>query len=748
MSSLFRELTESESPDSSDNGMSNSEEDGSTDSYICDVCSGFGERGHSRALFNLNSDDVPDEMRYTYFYFHYPNPVLLADSAKNGCQVCQLIMSDIRDLWNIQLDHLSWEDVQEEVQDLENKRLATWAELMQDDIFNFDPDQDAAGLAKRIEAARLDGHSMLPSSAVHGKGRICLMVLCKSDQKSLRDISGVQTAQIEIVGDPLGSRSKFQGLAFLSSPPDRLDPGLLHRPTSDVFSREHLELVDRWIYECSTEHEACGRVGPLQHLPTRVLKIIPSETASDVEIVRLVETGGAVGCYAALSYCWGLTPQVEKTTTSNLHSHLDGISLQILPKTIADAIRLCCKLGFDYVWVDALCIIQDDYEDWTREAVKMSEVYGNSALTIVPSMVRDSSESFVEARRAGGFPIEIITELPYTDSESGLAGSLWFGDYLTWDNSWALERDWESMYTEKREPYEWLGRAWCFQEWILSPRILHIHNMSLWDCFQGYANEVTARHVGPTMLRRDLLGSGSSTTWSSIVAEFTSRAITKASDRLPALAGLAAMYARATGRSTYLAGIWFEDLPAALLWSGWTDDSSVGKLDSPSFTWVSADRAVNFYGPDVVYTPGDFEIKTRAVAWSCSEHGHPTYTSRGFTVEFEGPLGLVNGSMPSWSLRPLYNQWTLVLDRKGTCTEENIAVSKLYLMLIMGGRTESGLYEYQSLVLRKFEEENDVNCFQRLGRAYLKLEEGQAPPDMPPATPECAVWERSRFRLK
>lgn len=475
--------------------------------------------------------------------------------------------------------------------------------------------------------------------------------------------------------------------------------------------------------------------------------MLPSKTTSDVEIVQLVETGGAVGCYAALSYCWGLTPQVEKTTTKNLHRHLDGISLQILRKTIADAIRLCSKLGFDYVWVDALCIIQDDYEDWTSEAAKMSEVYGKSALTIVPSIVRDSSESFVEARRDGSFPIEVTAELPYRDPESGLAGSLWFGDYLTSDGSWALEKNWESISMEAREPYEWLGRAWCFQEWILSPRILHIHNMSLWDCFQGYANEVTARHVEPTLLRRDLMGSGSSTTWSSIVAEFTSRAITKASDRLPALAGLAAKWARTTGRSAYLAGIWFEDLPAALLWSGWTDDSSVGKLDCPSFTWVSTDGAVNFYGPDVVYRPGDFEIKTRAVAWSCSDKS-PTYTSRGFTVEFEGPLGLVTGLMPSWSLRPLYNQWTLVLDRKGICMEDNIAVSKLYLMLIMGGRADSGLYEYQALAMRKLEEENGVDCFQRLGRAYLKLEKGQAPSDMPPATPECAVWKRSRFCLK
>ncbi|KAL1848332.1 hypothetical protein Daus18300_013658 [Diaporthe australafricana] len=475
--------------------------------------------------------------------------------------------------------------------------------------------------------------------------------------------------------------------------------------------------------------------------------MMPSETANDVETVKLVETGGAVGCYAALSYCWGLTPQVEKTTTSNLHRHLDGIPLPILPKTIADAIRLCCKLGFEYVWVDALCIIQDDYEDWTREAARMSEVYGKSALTIVPSIVRDSSESFVEARRAVGFPIEITAELPYTDPESGLAGSLWFGDYLTSDGCWALEKNWESISTERRESHEWLGRAWCFQEWILSPRILHIHNMSLWDCFQGYANEVTARYVGSTMLQRDLLGSGSSTTWSSFVAEFTSRAITKASDRLPALAGLAEMYSRTTGRSAYLAGIWFEDLPGALMWSGWTDESSVGKLDTPSFTWVSTDGPVDFYGPDVVYRPEHFEMKTRAVAWSCGDHGHPIYTSRGFTIEFEA-LGLVTGLMLSWTLRPLYNQWTLVLDREVTRSEEIIAASELYLMLVMGGRAESGLYEYQALVTRKIEEEVGRICFKRLGRAYLKLEEGEVPSNIPPATPECAAWKQSKFCLK
>lgn len=119
----------------------------------------------------------------------------------------------------------------------------------------------------------------------------------------------------------------------------------------------------------------------------------------------------------------------------------------------------------------------------------------------------------------------------------------------------------------------------------------------------------------------------------------------------------------------------------------------MGKLDSPSVTWVSTDGAVNFYGPDVVYRPRDFEIKTRAVAWSWGDHGAPAFTSRGVAVAFEGPFGLVTGLMPSWNLRPLYNQWTLGSDRKGTSMGD-VAASKLYSILVMGGRADSGVYEH------------------------------------------------------
>ena len=70
------------------------------------------------------------------------------------------------------------------------------------------------------------------------------------------------------------------------------------------------------------------------------------------------------------------------TTKSNLTSHLSNIDLDELPPAIQDAIRLTRLLGLRYIWIDALCIIQDDRDDWTREASKMHKVYTQSTLTI------------------------------------------------------------------------------------------------------------------------------------------------------------------------------------------------------------------------------------------------------------------------------------------------------------------------------------------------------------------------------
>jgi hypothetical protein len=80
-----------------------------------------------------------------------------------------------------------------------------------------------------------------------------------------------------------------------------------------------------------------------------------------------------------------------KTTTDNLKAHLQGITFRKMPKSIQDAVVLTRELGFRYIWVDALCIVQDSREDFLREAAVMGDVYSLAALTIAAKDSADCS---------------------------------------------------------------------------------------------------------------------------------------------------------------------------------------------------------------------------------------------------------------------------------------------------------------------------------------------------------------------
>ncbi|KAH7111152.1 heterokaryon incompatibility, partial [Dactylonectria estremocensis] len=80
--------------------------------------------------------------------------------------------------------------------------------------------------------------------------------------------------------------------------------------------------------------------------------------------------------YVALSYCWGSDLSgVVTTLSSNVEPHLQGIAVNSLPQIIQDAVRVYRELGLRYLWVDSLCIIQDDRKDWAQEVDRMRKVY-------------------------------------------------------------------------------------------------------------------------------------------------------------------------------------------------------------------------------------------------------------------------------------------------------------------------------------------------------------------------------------
>ena len=151
---------------------------------------------------------------------------------------------------------------------------------------------------------------------------------------------------------------------------------------------EAFALIASWLEECRQGHKACkttiaGTTVDENHgprLPTRVLDV----GCGGSEDISLVETNTQDrGNYCALSYCWGPpgTPSLL-TTRGNLSDHLEGIKFSKLPKTFQDAVTITRELGIRYLWIDGLCIIQRDEEDWAIESAQMAEVYQNACLVI------------------------------------------------------------------------------------------------------------------------------------------------------------------------------------------------------------------------------------------------------------------------------------------------------------------------------------------------------------------------------
>lgn len=160
----------------------------------------------------------------------------------------------------------------------------------------------------------------------------------------------------------------------------------------DVSSAMSMKQIKTWSENYTKYH-----YHPLEKviLPTRVIDVCSA-------MPKLHVTGG-VAEYTALSYCWG-TSKATVTTSANLDQHCDqGFDFQDLPKTIQDAITVTRALGIQYLWVDALCIIQgsDDIarQGWDNESSRMAEVYGGASVTIIAASSSDCNDGIFQSRQ-------------------------------------------------------------------------------------------------------------------------------------------------------------------------------------------------------------------------------------------------------------------------------------------------------------------------------------------------------------
>lgn len=163
----------------------------------------------------------------------------------------------------------------------------------------------------------------------------------------------------------------------------------------DAGSISHIKLLIEWIRSCNETHKCLPRTDA--NLPTRVIDV----GGKDSPNVRLFcDTQGRPGKYLALSHRWGSPAQNKKfcTEKENLKKHEEGINIADLPKTFRDAIHVTQNLGVQYLWIDSLCIIQNDEKDWESESKLMEQVFGSAYATIAASCASGTDDGFLKAR--------------------------------------------------------------------------------------------------------------------------------------------------------------------------------------------------------------------------------------------------------------------------------------------------------------------------------------------------------------
>jgi hypothetical protein len=187
----------------------------------------------------------------------------------------------------------------------------------------------------------------------------------------------------------------------------RLFPPLLHGHIRDLPSttlkhsrtdaRPILALAKSWIGSCQRTHTRCDArdkrlirqslYEPSGYIPTRLVQVTCSETSPlRARLVLSTDITETVQ-YLTLSHCWG-DAVITRLTDNSLEAFKTNIEIPQLPQTFQDALRITLELGFEYIWIDSLCIIQNSKEDWHREAELMGDIYRYSVCTIAAAAAK------------------------------------------------------------------------------------------------------------------------------------------------------------------------------------------------------------------------------------------------------------------------------------------------------------------------------------------------------------------------
>ncbi|VUC38142.1 unnamed protein product [Clonostachys rosea] len=371
--------------------------------------------------------------------------------------------------------------------------------------------------------------------------------------------------------------------------------------------------------------------------------------------------------YMTLSYCWG-GPQQNQLTLANLNSYEIDIPWDDLPNTLKDAVIATDRLGGRYLWIDSLCIIQNDDNDKAREIGLMAKVYTHSMLTIVAGRGDRASDGFLHMRVLPSGTTKFLYQ--HDDGKQGHVISI-FPEIMTHERKYEID-----------------SRGWTMQEYILSPRLVIFGTWTTeWTCRARGANPaqrhykdgwhppflphpqtildyspkwnpsiknvrsahaITNRSIQSSrLLDAAMFFSANPSfdhprpdfstvfdTWNDLIDLYTCRLLSDPKDRILAISGLAERFASLLSPSErYAAGLWESDLLCGLNWrckSGYSSPRPK-EYQGPSWSWVSVNEEV--------WTSSPIDSPTTVLSCDCvvSDPSAPYGAVDSATLRIEGP---------------------------------------------------------------------------------------------------------------
>ncbi|KAK0631553.1 heterokaryon incompatibility protein-domain-containing protein [Immersiella caudata] len=380
------------------------------------------------------------------------------------------------------------------------------------------------------------------------------------------------------------------------------------KPFSGMISKEPLRKVTpdsciddvrSWMDLCESSHDCLPSIP--SSLPKRVIDV--GSLAGP--FVKLVESKDSLELYACLSHCWGDSRPPCLTTTKTIERNMWGIEWGLLPATFQDAIDFTRRLGIRFLWIDSICIIQDSTEDWQEQSSLMADIYGNAFVTLCATASASGDGGFYPPLHEYQHHCKIDVRGRYNRTFSVIVETdLEIGHIPSWN---------KSARVDGRENFPLLKRAWSFQERLLSPRLVHfMRGEVMWECF-----ELASCQCSKTYPPRSFPGSSPflefndksqhkdlarvkppvrnlhrglflDSQWKFIVQAYSGLHLTRETDKLPALSGIAKRERDRRNGEEYLAGLWRSTLYEELQWSAVISETMRPREKRcPSWSWAA-----------------------------------------------------------------------------------------------------------------------------------------------------------------